>query len=60
MKKRVHEIAKELDLTFKDLTKKFEEIGISVKSHNSSVEEKDFEALKQLLKKEKENSEDRR
>ena len=57
MKKRVHEIAKELDLTFKDLTKKFEEIGILVKSHNSSVEEKDFEALKQLLKKEKEKTE---
>lgn len=57
MKKRVHEIAKELDLSFKDLTKKFEEIGISVKSHNSSVEEKDFEALKQLLKKEKEKTE---
>ncbi|MCL4468821.1 MAG: translation initiation factor IF-2 N-terminal domain-containing protein [Deltaproteobacteria bacterium] len=57
MKKRVHEITKELDLSFKDLTKKFEEIGISVKSHNSSVEEKDFEALKQLLKKEKEKTE---
>ena len=57
MKIRVHEIAKELDLTFKELSKKFEEIGISVKSHNSSVEEKDFESLKQLLKKEKEKAE---
>jgi hypothetical protein len=43
MKKRVYEIAKELDLPYKELFKKFEELGIPVKSHNSSVEEKDFE-----------------
>ncbi len=56
MKKRVHEIAKELNLPYKDLIKKFEDLGISVKSHNSSVEEKDFEALKKLLGKEKEQT----
>jgi translation initiation factor IF-2 len=53
MKKRVHEIAKELNLPYKDLIKKFEDLGVTVKSHNSSVEEKDFEALKKLLEKEK-------
>jgi len=57
MKKRVYEIAKELDLPYKELFKKFEELGIPVKSHNSSVEEKDFEALKQLLEREKAQTE---
>ncbi|MGC8755886.1 MAG: translation initiation factor IF-2 [bacterium] len=53
MKKRVYEIAKEFNLQYKDLIKKFEEIGVTVKSHNSAVEEKDVEALKQLLEKER-------
>ncbi len=57
MKKRVHEIAKELDLTYKDIIKKFDDIGITVKSHNSVVEDKDVEALKLFLTKEKAKTE---
>ena len=53
MKKRVHEIAKDLNIPYKDLMKKFEDLGIPVKSHNSSVEDKDLETLKQSLEKQK-------
>lgn len=53
MKKRVHEISKEFDIPSKELIKKFEEIGVVVKSHNSSVDDKDVEALKQLLERER-------
>ncbi|MCL4478827.1 MAG: translation initiation factor IF-2 [Deltaproteobacteria bacterium] len=46
MKKRVHEIAKEMGLTSSDVINKLKELGVSLKSHNSSVNEEDEEKLK--------------
>ncbi len=45
-KKRVHELAKELGLENKDLIAHLEKIGITVKSHSSSLEDSDVERIK--------------
>jgi len=52
-KKRVYELAKELDLENKDLIAHLEKIGITVKSHSSSLEDSEVERIKgELLAKE--------
>ena len=38
-KVKIHEIAKELDLTSKEIIEKAKKLGIEVKNHMSSVEE---------------------
>jgi len=44
-KKRVYELAKELNTTSKRLMEKLEEINIVVKNHMSFLEEDELEAL---------------
>lgn len=52
-KKRVYELAKELGLETKDLITHLERIGITVKSHSSSLEDSEVERIKsELLAKE--------
>ena len=48
-KKRVHELAKELGKSSKELLSDMRELGIEVKSHMSSIEEDVLETLKELL-----------
>lgn len=48
-KKRVYELAKELGVENKDLIARLEKIGITVKSHSSSLEDSDVERLKRDL-----------
>jgi translation initiation factor IF-2 len=48
-KKRVHELAKELNLENKDLIARLEKIGITVKSHSSSLEDDEVEKIKDVL-----------
>ena len=45
-KKRVYELAKELGLENKDLIAHLEKIGITVKSHSSSLEDSEVERIK--------------
>ena len=44
-KKRVHELAKELGLENKDLIAHLEKIGITVKSHSSSLKDSEVERI---------------
>ncbi|NLA41398.1 MAG: translation initiation factor IF-2 [Smithella sp.] len=48
-KKRVHEVAKELGLENKDLIAHLETLGITVKSHASTLEEQEVERIKEDL-----------
>ena len=48
-KKRVHELAKELNLENKELIAHLEKIGITVKSHSSSLEDDEVEKIKDVL-----------
>ncbi|MEN6467956.1 MAG: translation initiation factor IF-2 [Smithella sp.] len=48
-KKRVHELAKELGLENKDLITHLERLGITVKSHASTLEENEIERVKEDL-----------
>lgn len=48
-KKRVNELAKELGLTSKDLIAHLEKIGITVKSHSSSLDDSEIERVKEDL-----------
>jgi len=48
-KKRVHELAKELNLENKDLIAHLEKMGITVKSHSSSLEDDEVEKIKDVL-----------
>lgn len=48
-KKRVYELAKELGLENKDLITHLEKIGITVKSHSSSLEDDEVERIKNDL-----------
>jgi translation initiation factor IF-2 len=43
VKKRVHELAKELDIESKDIIKGMTQLGINVKSHMSTLEDGDIE-----------------
>ena len=49
-KMKIHEIAKELDLTSKEVLKRAEELGIEVKSHMSSVEDEQINKIKESFK----------
>ena len=49
-KMKIHEIAKELDLTSKEVLKRAEELGIVVKSHMSSVEDEQINKIKESFK----------
>ncbi|MBM7854439.1 translation initiation factor IF-2 [Desulfohalotomaculum tongense] len=51
-KKRVHELAKELNIESKEVIKGLNELGINVKSALSMVEDQDAKKLKNLLLKE--------
>ena len=46
---KIHEIAKELDLTSKDIMAKAEEMGIEAKSHMSSIDENDADKIKKAF-----------
>lgn len=46
---RVHELAKELGISSKDLTQKLGDIGVSVKSHMSQMDDKTVELIKKKL-----------
>ncbi|MFH1080707.1 MAG: translation initiation factor IF-2 [Pseudomonadota bacterium] len=48
-KKRVYELAKELGVESKELISRLEKLGITVKSHSSSLEDSDVERLKRDL-----------
>ena len=48
-KKRVYELAKELGLENKDLIAHLERIGVTVKSHSSSLEDDEVERIKNEL-----------
>ncbi|HPD56619.1 MAG TPA: translation initiation factor IF-2 [Smithellaceae bacterium] len=48
-KKRVHELAKELNLENKDLIARLEKMGITVKSHSSTLEDSEVEKIKEAL-----------
>ena len=45
----MHELAKEIDKTSKEIIAVAQELGIDVKSHMSSLEEKDIETIKNKL-----------
>lgn len=47
---KIHEIAKELDLTSKEIIKRAEELKIDVKNHMSSVEEEIAKKIKESFK----------
>jgi translation initiation factor IF-2 len=49
-KKRVHELAKELGLENKDLIAHLERLGITVKSHASTLEDHEIERVKEDLR----------
>lgn len=46
---RVYQLAKELNLTSKELIEKFEALGVEVHNHMSTLEDSDIEVLKELL-----------
>src|SRR4030042_592746 len=48
-KKRCHELAKELNMENKDLIARLEKIGITVKSHASSLEDSEVEKIKEVM-----------
>lgn len=54
VKKRVHELAKEFTIENKEVIRRLSLLGIIVKSHVSTVDEKDVERLREELKKERE------
>ncbi|UCE26860.1 MAG: translation initiation factor IF-2 N-terminal domain-containing protein, partial [Candidatus Coatesbacteria bacterium] len=49
-KKRIHEIAKELEITSKEVLRACERLGIEVKSHSSSVSEDEEKQLRDFFK----------
>ena len=50
-KVKIYQIAKELNLTSKEILEKAEELGIEAKSHLSSIDEKEASKIKESLKK---------
>ena len=52
-KMKLYDLAKELNLTSKELLNKAVELGINVKSHLSSIEESDVEKIRKSLKENK-------
>ena len=56
-KMKIHEIAKELGLTSKDVIAKANELGMDIKSHLSSVEDADAEKIRNSFNIKKKESE---
>lgn len=54
VKKRVYELARELNIENKEIIKRLAALGVPVKSHSSTVGEEDVSRLQELLKKERE------
>ena len=54
---KIHEIAKELNLNSKEVLKKAEELGITVKSHLSAVDEETANRIRNSFKKNTEKKE---
>ncbi|HOV78726.1 MAG TPA: translation initiation factor IF-2 [Bacillota bacterium] len=54
VKKRVHEIARELNLESREIIKRLNSIGIDVKSHMSTLEDDEIVRLRESFKAEKE------
>ncbi|HAU31483.1 MAG: Translation initiation factor IF-2 [Desulfotomaculum sp. 46_296] len=52
-KKRVHELAKEFKIESKEMIRRLSLLGITVKSHASTVDEKDEERLRKQFEKER-------
>ena len=48
-KMKVHELAKELDIPSKDLVEKLNKMGYSIKSHLSTLEDKEVDEIKGKL-----------
>ena len=48
-KMKIHELAKEIDKTSKEIITVAQELGIEAKSHMSSLEDKDIEKIKNKL-----------
>jgi len=48
---KIHEIAKEMDLTSKEIIEKANELGIEAKSHMSGIDEKEAEKIKSAFSK---------
>ena len=46
---RVYELAKELNMTSKELINKVEELGLEISSHMSSIEKEEAELIRELL-----------
>ena len=51
MTKRVHELAKDMKLSSRELIDKLQEIGVSVKNHLSAVNDEDVQKIKKSLSK---------
>ena len=49
-KMKLYELAKELNLTSKELLNKANELGIAVKSHLSNLQDEDVEKLRKVMK----------
>lgn len=54
-KMKIYELAKELNLTSKEIMAKAKELGIEVKTHMSSIEEKEINKIKNKIGKKEEN-----
>ena len=52
---KIYELAKELNLTSKELMEKVKEMGIEVKTHMSSIEEDIAKKVRKILKKGKQS-----
>lgn len=55
---RIYELAKELNMSSKELVEKISELNINVHSHMSSIEEEDAKLIKELLLEEEDNVKD--
>jgi translation initiation factor IF-2 len=58
VKKRVHELAKELNIESKEIIKKLTSLGVSVKTHMSALEEQDIQRLIEAIKTERAKGEE--
>lgn len=55
---RIYELAKELNMSSKELVEKISELNINVHSHMSSIEEEDAKLIKELLLEEEDKAKD--
>ena len=57
---KIHEIAKEIGLTSKEIIEKANELGIEAKSHMSGVDEKEAEKIKKAFSKNSKSEENKK